>query len=418
MNEVVLFPKTNIRGTIKVPPSKSYAQRVIALSALSQDNVVISNIGNSEDVQAAKKIIASLGVQFIEDNDSLIVIRPIENTNQPIEIDCGESGLSTRLFSAFSLLFDQEVIINGSGSLKNRTMDMAIEGLQQFGKNVISNDGKIPLVISGKTSNYSVELDGSISSQFITGVLLVAPFLNKDTEIVVKNPTSKPYLSMTLELLRDFQLEFDQSGFHYFKIEGNQEVARPVDYVVEGDWSSASFLTVSAALGGEVELLGLKKYSKQGDRRIIDALEKFGASIEWNRNDLKVKKNQMIPFEIDATECPDLFPPLAVLAAYANGKSTIIGSDRLLHKESNRATAIQTEFSKIGIKVLIEDNKMHIYGGTINRDKVVEFFSHNDHRMAMALSLFSIGSTAEIIIHDSGAIDKSYPHFYDDFNSL
>jgi len=204
MNEVVLFPKTNIRGTIKVPPSKSYAQRVIALSALSQDNVVISNIGNSEDVQAAKKIIASLGVQFIEDNDSLIVIRPIENTNQPIEIDCGESGLSTRLFSAFSLLFDQEVIINGSGSLKNRTMDMAIEGLQQFGKNVISNDGKIPLVISGKTSNYSVELDGSISSQFITGVLLVAPFLNKDTEIVVKNPTSTPYLSMTLELLRDF----------------------------------------------------------------------------------------------------------------------------------------------------------------------------------------------------------------------
>lgn len=408
-----LLPKNKISGEIRVPPSKSYAQRAIALAALSQNNTVLHNLGENNDVIAAKLVIQALGAEFFEDEEGLIVYRPIDfKATDSIHINCYESGLSTRIFSAFSLLFNQEFTIDGEGSIKNRTMEMVIEGLQKFGKKVESKQGFLPVKVSGRQTKKVVELDGEISSQFVTAILLVAPFLKEDTEIHIANPASKPYIAMTIDLLRFFGLDFEQRGFNYFLIKGNQEIYRPVEYTVEGDWSAASFWAVAAAVNGEIKLTGLKKYSKQGDRVIMDVIENSGANVVWEKETVTITKNEIRPFDFDATECPDLFPPLVVLAACANGKSVIKGVSRLLHKESNRGIVLQEEVAKIGVRIELEGDQMTIFGGTIDVNKEVVFSSHNDHRIAMAMSLFSLVSSSKLTIENPEAINKSYPSFF------
>lgn len=419
MKTIKLIPKPHLRGEIKVPPSKSYAQRALALAALSQNNTILHNLGDSNDVLAAKSIIQSLGAELVEDEEGIIIFRSIDlDVAEPIRINCSESGLSTRIFSAFSLLFDQAFTVDGEGSIKKRTMEMVIDGLQKFGKQVESKGGLLPLTIKGKRTQTTVELDGEISSQFVTAILLVAPFLKEDTEVLLVNPTSKPYISMTLDLMRLFGIEFEQSGFNSFLINGNQEIHRPIEYTVEGDWSSASFWAVAAAISGEIKLTGLKKYSKQGDRKIMEVIENAGAKVDWDQEIVTIAKKEIRPFEFDATECPDLFPPLVVLAACANGKSIIKGANRLIHKESNRGVVLQEEVAKIGIRIELEGDQMIIHGGTLDKTKEVVFSSHNDHRIAMAMSLFSLVSSYPIIIENPAAINKSYPAFFQILKTL
>lgn len=417
MNEILLSPKIDVLGRIVVPSSKSYAQRAIALAGLSQRSVVIHRLVESDDCIAAQSIIKALGAEFKREQDSLFLEKGINfNNDLAIDINCGESGLSTRLFSAFSLLFNQPFKINGEGSITQRTMEMVINGLSQFGKHIKSNESKLPLIISGDVKNYSVEIDGSISSQFLTGLITVAPFLNSDTEIIVNDLKSKPYISMTLDLLKHFGLNCDNDNFKRFYIKGNQSIDLPIEYIVEGDWSAASFMVVAGAIGGRVELEGLKLNTQQGDIAILDAAKQVGAIVGWEGETLIVEKNTLQPFDFDATECPDLFPPLVVLAAYARGKSTFKGVYRLKHKESDRAITLQQECAKVGVTLEINGDEMIVYGnggGKVNENIV--FSSHNDHRIAMAMSLFSIGAEFPVKISDAKAIDKSYPDFYIDF---
>ena len=417
MNEISLSPKNEVLGQVFVPSSKSYAQRAIALAGLSQKKVTIQNIVDSDDAVAAQNIIQSLGAEFKRENNILYLNQGIDiNIAQDLAINCGESGLSTRLFSAFSLLFDQSFSINGEGSITQRTMEMVIEGLQQFGKKVESNEGKLPLVSSGKVNQYTIEIDGSISSQFLTGLLIVAPFLTSDTEIVVRDLKSKPYIAMTLDLLKHFGLSCKHEEYKRFYIKGNQKIEHEIEYSVEGDWSAASFLIVAGAIGGKIALKGLKKDTHQGDAAILEAINEAGAIVKWDGDTLTIEKDSIQPINFDATECPDLFPPLVVLAAYANGKSTFKGVNRLKHKESDRAITLQQECEKVGIKIEINGDEMIVHGrGDVEINKQIIFSSHNDHRIAMAMSLFSIGAKLPISISGSDAIDKSYPDFYKDF---
>lgn len=419
MDKIQIDPKNSIRGHLFVPPSKSYAQRAIALAGLAQNNITIQRVGNNDDVLAAQRIVQSLGAEIIVEGDTVIVFREIDKTNkEDIQIDCGESGLSTRLFSAYSLLFEQNFKIIGTGSIQQRTMKMVIDGLKQFGKTISSNQEKLPLTISGKAKPIKLEIDGSVSSQFLTGILIVAPFLPFDTEIEIKNLKSKPYVHMTVDLLRRFGLEFKQNGVEYFYIYGNQEIYKPVEYSVEGDWSAASFFVVAAAIGGKVQLSGLKKYSKQGDKEIVGLVEKVGTKVVWDKEELIVEKNKISAFEFDATECPDLFPPLVVLASFATGKSVIKGVSRLIHKESNRALALQKECAKVNVKIEIENDNMIVYGNTIKVEDGTVFNAHNDHRIAMAMSLYALISDVPFVIEGASSVNKSYPGFYTDFRAL
>lgn len=409
-------PAKTVSGKLTVPSSKSYAQRAIAIAALSEDSVYLENLTDCDDVIAAQNIIHSLGAttervgKDLKVNHGIFTDKSSEN-----EINCGESGLSTRLFSTFSLLFENKFTVTGHGSIMERTMDMVIDAMEQLGKNVDSKNGCLPLTISGETKKNEIHIDGAVSSQLLTGLLIVSPRLKQDTTIHVKNLKSIPYIDMTLEILKDFGVEINHDNYKTFHIKGNQ-IPKRNKYRVEGDWSGASFLIVAAAIAGTIELEGLNPNSKQADMKILDALTQFGAEFRWKDGVLSIRKNENKAFSFDATHCPDLFPPLAVLATCSDGISVIKGTSRLEHKESNRALTIKEEFQKLGIEVQLKGDEMHIVGqGEKRFVKGGKVSSRNDHRIAMALSLFSFRSTAPIILEQPEAINKSYPDYFVDF---
>ncbi|MEX2485795.1 MAG: 3-phosphoshikimate 1-carboxyvinyltransferase [Brumimicrobium sp.] len=412
-------PLKSVSGTLIVPSSKSYAQRAIAIASLCDTGTLLKNLTDCDDVIAAQNVVKTLGAEIKKDNRDLHFLKPIlKKINRDHEINCAESGLSTRLFSGFSLLFDQKFKVTGTGSINNRTMEMVIDALQQFGKVVISEDGCLPLTISGKIKNYEIEIDGAVSSQLLTGLLIIAPVLEKDTVIHVHSLKSIPYIDMTIEILSDFGVEVKNKAYKAFYIKGNQTPKNKL-YQIEGDWSGASFLIVAAALGGEIRLEGLNPKSKQADKKILEAITQFGSNYCWENDALIVKKNKNNAFVFDATHCPDLFPPLAVLAACAQGKSTIKGVSRLTHKESNRALTITEEFEKLGIEVHLNGDEMHIVGkGESTFVKGGTVSSRNDHRIAMALALFGLRTENPIFIEHPEAIDKSYPDFFKDFSKI
>jgi 3-phosphoshikimate 1-carboxyvinyltransferase len=412
-------PVKTVSGRLIVPSSKSFAQRAIAIAALTDDSVYLENLTDCDDVIAAQNIIQSLGAKTERIGKDLKLNGGVFNDEKgEIEINCGESGLSTRLFSSFSLLFESAFTVTGHGSILERTMDMVIDALEQFGKSVNSKEGCLPLKISGGTKKNEIQIDGAVSSQLLTGLLIVTPRLNHDTTIHVKDLKSIPYIDMTLEILKDFGVEINHDDYKTFEIKGNQRPQRN-KYRVEGDWSGASFLIVAAAIAGEIELEGLNPNSKQADMKILEVLTQFGAKFNWKEDVLSISKNESKAFSFDATHCPDLFPPLAVLAACSDGVSIIKGTSRLEHKESNRALTIKEEFEKLGIEIQLKPDEIHIVGrGDSSFVKGGKVSSRNDHRIAMALSLFSLRSIDPIFIEQSEAINKSYPDYFSDFLSV
>ncbi|MDX1653331.1 MAG: 3-phosphoshikimate 1-carboxyvinyltransferase [Brumimicrobium sp.] len=416
-----IMPIKGVEGRLNVPSSKSYAQRAVALSSLVQATVLLRNVSECDDVIAAQGIIRSLGAK-IENRGRDLLIKAGINFDYVGEksVFSGESGLSARLFSAFSLLYDIPFKIDGQGSIRTRTMEMVTDALTQFGKSVESKENCLPLKISGNTSPPAgeIELDGTLSSQFLTGLLIVTPFLPFDTVLRVRDLKSVPYVEMTLDILTEFGITVHHENFEIFKIPGNQKALRK-EYRVEGDWSGASFLISAAAIGGNLRLSGLNKHSKQADIAILTALSKAGGSFSWEEEDLIVHQGTLKSFRFDATHCPDLFPPLAVLAACADGVSVITGISRLKHKESDRSLTIKEEFGKLGIEVRLTGDEMHVKGNS--SDKFISggnVHARGDHRIAMALAVLSLRSKGIIHIANAEAVDKSYPDFYKDLDTL
>jgi 3-phosphoshikimate 1-carboxyvinyltransferase len=413
-----ITPIEYVSGEVYVPSSKSYAQRAIALAALIDEVVVLDHISECDDVHAALAIIQELGINEKREGSKLKFSDGLQ-LNRDVSINCGEAGLSTRLFSAFSLLTDHEFTVNGNGSILNRPMDMIIGALQQFGKRLESNQGKLPLRISGQKKPTRLRLDGSISSQALTGFLMVAPFLPFDLTIDVDDLKSKPYIDMTIKVMADFGLDVKHDDYKTFFIAGNQSPNVPDVYSVEGDWSGASFFIVAALIGGDLRLKGLAKDSLQADNAILSVIDDAGGSYLWQGEELIIYQGQLTPFEVDATDFPDLFPPLVALAAMINGQSTIRGVHRLKHKESDRAKALIKEFSKMGIFIEQQGDALIING--LKKGERINggvYSAHNDHRMAMALALMSLRSSKELFIEQPEAIKKSYPLFFKDFEQI
>ncbi len=409
MNRII-SPAT-FSGSIKVPPSKSYLQRAIAIAAMANHAVEIDGYAPSKDVDAAIAIAKNMGAE-IEIHQQKIIVKGNFNAANISAIHCGEAGLSARMFAPVVALKEEKIIITGEGSLLNRPMHMVIEALQQLGKSVKSNNGLLPLEISGKLITQKIKIDASESSQLLTGLLIALPFAGGNSEIEVRHLNSIPYIQMTLDILQQFGINIQHTNYQYFFIEGNQKV-QSNNYTVEGDWSGAAFHLVAAAIAGNVELEGLNKNSAQADKTILEALENAGAKIIWiSDTSIKTEKGKLSAFDFDATHCPDLFPPLAALAVNCNGISKIKGIHRLLHKESNRALSIQSELQKLGINVELKNDEMWIYGGKISGGKI---YSHNDHRIAMMGAVLALNADAPIEIEAAEAIQKSYPAFFEDF---
>ena len=415
----VTIQPSQLKGVIQAPASKSSMQRACAAALLAKGKTIIQNPGHSNDDKAAIDIIQKLGAVTTSDNEELTVdsegVKPVAS-----EINCGESGLSIRMFTPLVALSDKEITINGSGSLATRPMDFFDEILPQLGVKIKSNEGKLPLIIQGPLIPANIEVDGSLSSQFLTGLLLAyAASDAKDVSIKVNNLKSKPYIDLTLDVMKRFGFKMPQNKNYedfYFDTTTHDSRLTTHDYIVEGDWSGGAFLLVAGAIAGPITVRGLDLASTQADKAIVDALMSANAGIAMEGKSIQLVPTEMNAFDFDATDCPDLFPPLVALASYCKGKTNIKGVTRLTHKESNRSLTLQEEFGKMGVKIELEEDVMIIHGGTGLKGSRVH--SRHDHRIAMACAVAALKAEGETQIEEAQAVKKSYPDFYNDLEKL
>jgi len=399
-------------GKLVAPLSKSYTQRAIAIASLCRGETTMINPAFCDDTYAALEIARGLGAHIKIDRNKI----HISGNFQAIEksFSAGESGLSVRMFSPILALMDEAVSISGKGSLLKRPVSMVESALKKLDVSADSKNGFLPLKIKGPLIGGDCIIDGSVSSQVLTGLLIALPVARNDSRLFVKDLQSMPYIDMTLDIISSFGVKIENKNYNEFIIKGNQKYTAQ-KYEVEGDWSNAAFHLVGGVMAGNIELTGLNPNSKQADVAILKALDISAAKIQVSDNKIVAEKSELIGFDFDATHCPDLFPPLALLAAVCKGVSSIKGVNRLVYKESNRAETLQSELSNLGVHIKLEGNNMIIKGGKISGG---EISSHNDHRIAMAGAIASLVSEKPVTIMDAEAVNKSYPDFFIDFENL
>lgn len=398
---------------IVAPASKSYLQRALAISALVKGQTILTNSTWCNDSIAAKQIIEKLGSVVTEENGELNISSDKLSFNNTIFF-AGESGLSIRMFSPILALSHKEIIFTGNGSLLKRPINIITDALTKLDVKTETNKNFLPLKITGPIKPNNIEIDGSLSSQLLTGLLITLPIINGNSQINVSNLKSTPYIDMTVSIMNKFGVEVENIAYNTYKIKGNQSY-RPTTYNIEGDWSNAAFFLVLGAVNGKIEVENLNTNSVQADKKIITALKKAGAKITIKDTSVIVEKAYLNAFEFDATNCPDLFPPIACLATQCNGTSVIKGVSRLKYKESDRATVLKNELTKLGIKVTIENDYMQITGGKLLPNSID---SNNDHRIAMMGGILNMFCDSEITIKNKNAVNKSYPNFFKDLNTL
>lgn len=420
---VVTIHPSHISGMLQAPASKSSMQRACALALLHDGETTIFNPGKSNDDLAALDIIQKLGVTVEIKNSSCLRLDKIQNKGLGFvagEINCGESGLGIRMFAPVAALSSKEIIITGEGSLLKRPMHFFDEVFPQLGISVQSNNGYLPIKIKGPLQPKDITIDGSLSSQFLTGLLMAyGKAATKPVTITVQNLKSKPYVDLTLQMMKQFDYNVTNHNYEQFVIQPQTPNSKPQTVIVEGDWSSAAFLLVAGAIAGPVTLKGSDVFSTQGDKAILKALMDCGCNISIEEKQVSINSplgNGGKAFHFNATDCPDLFPPLVALAAYCNGVSVIEGVNRLVHKESDRSLSLQEEFKKMGVEIKVQDDLMMITGGSGLNGATVH--SHNDHRIAMACAVAALKANGQTVIEDAQAVNKSYPGFYDDLKLL
>ena len=406
-------PRGQIAGVVTPPCSKSYAQRALAAALLADGETILRNLDFCDDTLSAIRVIETLGAEVERLDERTVKVRgglaPKSNT-----LNVGESGLATRMFTPIASLCDVPITVQGEGTLLYRPMNMMIEPLRKLGVEVRDGGGRLPVEVCGPMQGGEIDVDGSVSSQFLTGLLMALPLAKEDTTIAVANAVSKPYLDMTIDLASKFGVNIQHNDYEEFFVEGGQKY-EAADLVIEGDWSAAAMLLVAGAIGGEITLTNVSMLSKQADVAICDALVRAGASVTSEPNSITVERRDLVAFEFNATQCPDLFPALAALAAAAEGESIIYGTHRLEHKESNRAETIAEEYKKLGIEVRLEGDAMYIKGGNI---RSAEVESHHDHRIAMSLAVSALRSDGELLIRNAECVAKSFPDFFGVLESL
>lgn len=383
-----------LNGSVVIPPSKSAAHRALLCSFLAGGGTV-SPIISSKDMQAMQQAISAL------ENDDKIV-------------DCIESGNTLRFVIPVAAALGKSVTFVGSGRLPERPLETFLELLPKHNIKCTSN-GRLPLSIEGKLTAGKYEIAGNISSQYISGLLFALPILDGDSEIVLTTRLeSKPYIDLTIKVMRDFGVEVQETESGYL-VRGNQQY-KTRDYIVESDWSQAAFFLVGGAVGKSVALKGLDMNSVQGDKAIVDILKKFGADIEIKENEIISRKAELKGIKIDVSDIPDTVPALAVAAAYANGRTEIVGGERLRFKESDRIESVVSNLKRLGADVTETSDGMIINGG--KKLKGAELLGYNDHRIVMAFSIAALFAGGETIITEANSINKTYPSFFEDYNRI
>lgn len=389
----------NMSGVVTIPPSKSMMQRACAAALLHNGTTVITNPGRSDDDKAALNVIQQLGAEVYETINNTIEIVSRGLRPKTDVIHCEESGLSARLFIPIAALSHTDITVTGTGSLLHRPMKEYLEVLPKLGVSILETNDGLPMSIRGPMQPGNIEIDGSASSQFLTGLLTVYAFTaTKPVHISVSHLVSKPYIDLTLQILKLFGKEVVNEDYRKFIIDPQHKQVDEVNIHIEGDWSAGANFIVAQAMGAEVYIKGLNENSGQADAVITEVV------------------NGNKPFEFDATHSPDLFPILAVYAGYCKGRSQIKGLHRLVHKESNRVESIKAMLGELGISFSISDDSLLIEGGKEFTGCTID--AHNDHRIVMAAAIAALNAGGPVTIKGAEAVNKSYPAFFEDLLSL
>ncbi len=417
---VTVYPSA-IQGIIQANAGKSSMQRACAAALLRTGTTIIHNPGNSHDDLAAIDVIQKLGavISYTAEGSLQIISEGVQP--QSPEMNCGESGLGIRMFTPLAALSDQPLLINGTGSLLKRPMHFFDEVFPQLGVKVNSNNGQLPLTIQGPLVPADITIDGSLSSQFLTGLLMAFGAAGAEgITITVNNLKSKPYIDLTLNVMKHFGWIVEHDSYTKFSFtKPLPSTQNLLSYEVEGDWSGAAFLLVAGALAGGITVKGLDIQSTQADKAILQALIDAGARLSIQDKNIEIAPLPLKAFHFNATDCPDLFPPLVALAAYSEGTTVIEGVNRLAHKESDRGLTLQDEFAKLGVEIILQGNLMLIKGSAeLGKTGHVKVHSRHDHRIAMACAIAALKYNDSVEIEAAEAINKSYPDFYSHIMAL
>lgn len=404
-------------GRVNAVPAKSALQRAIALCALSDAPCKIENHKPwSDDALAARNIAVALGAE-IDDHDDALTVRPVRSRKGAASFaaDCGESGLCLRMFTPICAVLGAEVELSARGSLLRRPVEMMRAPLEALGARFESQSGRPPVRVRGPLRGGEATVDGSVTSQFLSGLLMAAPLCERDSVIHVNDLKSRPYISLTLALMEHFGVGVeDDLQMTRFEIEGRRRY-RGAPYTVEGDWSSAAFFLAAGATSGDVAVAGLDPNTAQADAAILKALDAASADVSFERGIYRARRAQLRGFDFDATDCPDLFPPLVCLALAGGEPTTLRGAHRLRAKESDRAAALSHEFGKLGCVIEVDGDLMTIRPGTPSSGRIE---AHGDHRIAMAAAVAALRAEGPVEITGAACAAKSCPSFFVDLQSL
>lgn len=401
-------------GTVNVPPSKSDVHRAIICAAMANGVSRISPVALSNDIKATIGCIKALGADAVLENNVLTVDGTNMYKNKTALLDCGESGSTLRFFIPIAAVGNINATFVGKGKLPQRPIGIFTEALPKAGT-VCKTEGGLPLEIKGQLKSGIFEIPGNVSSQFITGLLLALPILEGDSEIVLTSPLeSVGYIAMTIRTMKRFGVNIDttEKGWH---IKGGQSY-KPCDYTTDGDWSQAAFFMVLGAVSGKVTVKGVAKDSTQGDKKCAEILARFGAKVTQLDNEVTVEKGELKAITIDASQIPDLVPVLSVCAAFAEGTTKIINAERLRIKECDRLKATAELLNNLGGKVKELSDGLEITG--VSSLKGGNVNGYNDHRIVMSAAVCAARSDEDITATFAMSINKSYPDFYIDYNSI
>ncbi|EGE4659845.1 3-phosphoshikimate 1-carboxyvinyltransferase [Salmonella bongori serovar 48:i:- str. 94-0708] len=418
MESLTLQPIARVDGAINLPGSKSVSNRALLLAALACGKTVLTNLLDSDDVRHMLNALSALGVDYTLSADrtrcEIIGNGGALRAKGALELFLGNAGTAMRPLAAALCLGHNEIVLTGEPRMKERPIGHLVDALRQGGANIdyLEQENYPPLRLRGGFTGGDVEVDGSVSSQFLTALLMTAPLATKNTVIRIKGElVSKPYIDITLNLMKTFGIEIENHHYQQFAVKGGQQYQSPGRYLVEGDASSASyFLAAGAIKGGTVKVTGIGRKSMQGDIRFADVLEKMGATITWGDDFIACTRGALRAIDMDMNHIPDAAMTIATTALFAEGTTTLRNIYNWRVKETDRLFAMATELRKVGAEV--EEGHDYIRITPPETLHHADIGTYNDHRMAMCFSLIALSDTPVTIL-DPQCTAKTFPDYFE-----
>lgn len=423
LESLTLQPIAKFNGTINLPGSKSVSNRALLLAAMAKGKTRLTNLLDSDDVRHMLNALKALGIHYqLSDCHTICDIDGIDGplkSNSALEIFLGNAGTAMRPLAAALCLSDGDIVLTGEPRMKERPIGHLVDALRQGGAKIdyLEQDNYPPLRLRGGFEGGDISVDGSVSSQFLTALLMTAPLAIKETKITIKGDlVSKPYIDITLHMMRDFGVNVSHDNYQVFHIQGQQHYISPENYLVEGDASSASYFLAAAAIkGGAVRVTGIGKNSVQGDIRFADVLEMMGAKITWGSDFIECQRGELNGIDMDMNHIPDAAMTIATTALFAKGETLIRNIYNWRVKETDRLNAMATELRKVGAEV--EEGQDYIRVVPPKTLNHAEIATYDDHRMAMCFSLVALSDTPVTIL-DPKCTAKTFPDYFTQFALL